>query len=288
LLTAATAIMMLWWVPSLVIVIYAALISIRIKVRGNDPAKFAHLGDELYFLGYLCTITSLAWLIWNSHFEQELDAFDLLRGSGMALSATIFGLVLMVTFRSLAENLQSESIESNVIREASDEILQAVRKQLPGVKAALGNMADLAGPLSELKNHSNDINHILDRLNNTMKNNANDLNNWHSGAERLYGGMKKLGDAAFIKETFEGMNKAVSAIKSLGDNTSKAEIKVSQILQPLDVLCENTKTLAAQMKTGAENTEEFKQAIMQLDRVLTDFAKLMESEIPNLFDNNSR
>ena len=76
-----------------VMVIYATLIhfSVRLQLR-EDQA-----GDNLYYLGLLFTLVSLAWALYI--FDPGLGAKQIISSFGIALATTITGLFLRVLFK---------------------------------------------------------------------------------------------------------------------------------------------------------------------------------------------
>ena len=56
----------------------------------NGP-KFEHAGDNLYYVGFLYTLISLAVSLYR--FTSDGDTDDIVQGFGVALSSTVFGLI---------------------------------------------------------------------------------------------------------------------------------------------------------------------------------------------------
>lgn len=82
-----------------VMIMYSAIIyfSPRLRLR-EDQA-----GDNVYYLGLLFTLVSLAWALWV--FTPENGARQVIGSFGVALATTILGLSLRVFFQSDAPRL---------------------------------------------------------------------------------------------------------------------------------------------------------------------------------------
>lgn len=105
---------------------YAAVIhwSPRLRLR-EDQA-----GDNLYYLGLLFTLVSLAWALWV--FSPETGAKQVIENFGIALATTIVGLALRILFNQMRQNL----IE--IEQEARLELAEAAKR----VRGSLDEVVD--------------------------------------------------------------------------------------------------------------------------------------------------
>lgn len=90
------------WMPAAVILAYAAWASHAYK---GTPARLMFAGEQIYFLGYLCTIVAffaLAFRLRNGVAPEDLRPAVLLVGC-VALSTTIAGLLGMAVLREVAK-----------------------------------------------------------------------------------------------------------------------------------------------------------------------------------------
>jgi hypothetical protein len=117
-----------WFVTALPVVsmlVYGGYVlwNPSLKLRGDKG------GDSIYYLGFLFTMVSLAFALWEYAPGQGAQV---VRNFGVALSTTIAGLVLRVLYHQLREDpLESDAIVradlSEVVRALRDEMLVALR-----------------------------------------------------------------------------------------------------------------------------------------------------------------
>jgi hypothetical protein len=118
--------LILW--TAAVLLVYAGAIwqSPKFKVR-EDRA-----GDSCYYLGFLFTLSSLAYALWEFG-RQHTDTGEVIENFAVALTSTIVGLVLRVVFQQFRED--PSEVEQEVRLELSDaagrlklEVMQAVEE----------------------------------------------------------------------------------------------------------------------------------------------------------------
>jgi hypothetical protein len=82
-------------VPVGVMLVYAAAILLVRPMRVGDD----HGGDNLYYMGFLFTLTSLAVSLWQ--FDADGPAEDIVRNFGVAVASTIAGIALRIFMNQL-------------------------------------------------------------------------------------------------------------------------------------------------------------------------------------------
>jgi hypothetical protein len=95
------------FLPILVILAY---VWIGWLICSQSLAKISLLADQTYFLGYLCTITSLGGLLWRIAGDQAVleNSNHTIRMGGIALSTIVVSLVCMSCLKSYAHSSEAQ------------------------------------------------------------------------------------------------------------------------------------------------------------------------------------
>jgi hypothetical protein len=122
---------------SVVLITYAGAIWKSPKFRVREDRA----GDSCYYLGFLFTLSSLAYALWEFGSHGN-DPRLVIANFAVALSSTIIGLVLRVTFQQMREDPFEVEQESRVelseaARRLKDEILQSV-EGFSSLRTAIG------------------------------------------------------------------------------------------------------------------------------------------------------
>ncbi|WP_395740604.1 hypothetical protein [Prosthecobacter sp.] len=91
--------------PALVILVY---VGCGWNLCAGSAEKFHLLADQVYFLGYLCTITALGGLLWRSASDQTIleKPEHVLHMGGIALTNIVLSLTCMMGLKSHAQSLE--------------------------------------------------------------------------------------------------------------------------------------------------------------------------------------
>lgn len=84
--------------------------------------KEEQIGDNAYYLGFLFTLSSLAYALWRFQAEQGGDPADIIGSFGVALWSTIVGVALRVFFS------QMQTDPNDIEREARNKMSQAANR----------------------------------------------------------------------------------------------------------------------------------------------------------------
>ncbi len=82
-------------VPVLIMIAYAALLGIARLFRLRDDQS----GDNLYYMGFLFTLTSLAVSLYQ--FSSERSSEQIVQNFGIAIASTIAGIALRIFFNQM-------------------------------------------------------------------------------------------------------------------------------------------------------------------------------------------
>lgn len=108
-------------VPVLIMVTYAVMALFARSVRLRDDQT----GDNLYYMGFIFTLTSLAVAL--AQFEQGTGFDEIVRDFGVAISSTMTGIALRVIFNQMRQDpIEVEHAARQELAEAS----RRVRHQL--------------------------------------------------------------------------------------------------------------------------------------------------------------
>jgi ElaB/YqjD/DUF883 family membrane-anchored ribosome-binding protein len=177
-------------VPVLIMIGYALMLGIARLFRLRDDQS----GDNLYYMGFLFTLTSLAVSLYQ--FDAAKSAEQIVQNFGIAIASTIAGITLRILFNQMRRDpveveatarLELAEASRRVKRELESTVLefsyfrrmaqQSINDALAEVKETLGDTSDrLAGeikrfaatagkPLEEASKRSGDT---LDSLNEKM------------------------------------------------------------------------------------------------------------------------
>ena len=132
-----------------------------------DPSerrpRLGATGDNLYYLGFLYTLTSLAHSLYRFS-PSEADAENIVTNFGIAVSTTILGMALRVLMAPPDDDLETIDRETRLDLAAASRRLRAeltysaetfretVEQDLKGFKDLIGDVrGELAGDLSDLR-----------------------------------------------------------------------------------------------------------------------------------------
>lgn len=150
-------------VPVLIMVGYAGLLGIARLFRLRDDQS----GDNLYYMGFLFTLTSLAVSLYQ--FSAEGSAAQIVQNFGIAIGSTIAGITLRILFNQMRRDpveveatarLELAAASRRVKRELDSTVLefgyfrrmaqQSISDALDEVKETLGDASDrLAGEIKK-------------------------------------------------------------------------------------------------------------------------------------------
>lgn len=110
-------------VPVLIMIAYAALLGIARLFRLRDDQS----GDNLYYMGFLFTLTSLAVSLYQ--FSAEKSAEQIVQNFGIAIASTIAGIALRILFNQMRRDpVEVEATARLELAEAS----RRVKRELDG------------------------------------------------------------------------------------------------------------------------------------------------------------
>jgi methyl-accepting chemotaxis protein len=230
----------------MVVVVMIIYILFAIKTSNDECQALEFHADQIYFIGYLSTISAFAAAIlkiWLSKDEMS-DFKPILLMSGVALSTTVLGLIAMTSLKDYAQSLNNQNkmeidLDNKIfIKETSDEKLQVLINQVKD----LGGFAQIYKIADESAKKIEDLNEEV--LN--LKDQISELK-------------KSVGTLDGSVGTLDG------SIGTLDESVAQLKINVDK---------------------GTDSASKFKQNIDQLQSVLDMFVSLLKRkiDIPQSFD----
>jgi len=207
---------------------------VAIKVCNDDYTKLESHADQIYFLGYLSTLSAFAtaiYLIWQQlNAKADIDTQSILLMTGVALATTVVGLLIMC---SLKEHAQSKNIS----------YANEIKLFNPGINIDLKDIGGFKNINDNAKKSAEEIK----LLNNEIEN----LKNQISGLEGIVSNLD--GSSKLLLTNVTSISSSVRNMKESIDqgNTSAKQFK-NNIKELQSVLNEFVKLL--NFKINVSNT----------------------------------
>jgi ElaB/YqjD/DUF883 family membrane-anchored ribosome-binding protein len=234
-------------IPVLIMIAYALLLTLARLFRLRDDQS----GDNLYYMGFLFTLTSLAVSLFQ--FSSDGKAEQIVQNFGIAIASTIAGITLRIFFnqmrrdpievehtarleladasRKVRRELESTVLEFGYFRRATQQsITDAVDEVNTTLKDAKSSMIERLGEFAAefnkpLKDASEKSGETIEQLNSRI-------------AQTLEAAAKKLADetAQLSKSTaaaITSIDRVVSKLVSLQTPEQIIEIKLNPAIQGL-------------------------------------------------------
>jgi hypothetical protein len=237
------------------------------------------IGDNAYYLGFLFTLTSLAYALWN--FQSAglgRSPEDIIISFGVALWSTIVGIALRVFYSQLRQDPQDIEKEARArIAEAasrlSGELYQAQLTFNTYTRSLQQSMQEALIRASETA--TNGLNSSIEQFTNTT----------HGMVSKIEGAFSEFNDQS-IKLNLAA-TKTVEALVALNQRIEKVEApdtlihkKIDGIFQGLDKSTAKLNELASRQTVSVEGLVNTTEAMLQNVRILND-------TIANMKDNAS-
>lgn len=234
-------------VPVLIMVAYAVVLGIARLFRLRDDQS----GDNLYYMGFLFTLTSLAVSLYQ--FDAARSAEQIVQNFGIAIASTIAGITLRILFNQMRRDpveveatarLELAEASRRVKRELDSTVLefsyfrrmaqQSITDALAEVKETLGDASDrLAGEIKKfaatagkpLEDASKKSGETLDDLNERMVETLETVS-----ARLAHEGEQLSKSTASIVTAIEGVATKLASIQT-PDHI--IEIKLAPVIQGL-------------------------------------------------------
>lgn len=248
-------------VPLTGMAIYGLYILFTPKYRiRNDRA-----GDSLYYLGFLFTMVSLAYSLYE--FGGSKGTESIVTNFGIALSTTILGLMLRVAYHQLRED------PFEVEREVRIELADAAGKLRGELLTAAADFKALSTAslqtLEEISNATNTkINRVVDNTTASYSKAVSELTDLVRASTSLVRDQQ-----ASIRQAG---SRTVGAMERLAERIEKTDFPVDhlakQVQQLTSEITSSFKALSERSKAEHQRIAEFETIIANINAVLNNFA----------------
>jgi hypothetical protein len=271
-------------VPVLVMVGYALVLGVARLFRLRDDQS----GDNLYYMGFLFTLTSLAVSLYQ--FDAARSAEQIVQNFGIAIASTIAGITLRILFNQMRRDpveveatarLELAEASRRVKRELDSTVLefsyfrrmaqQSINDALAEVNETLGDASDrLAGEIKKfaisagkpLEDASKKSGQTLDDLNERMVETLETVS-----ARLVHEGEQLSRSTASIVEAIDGV---ATKLASLQTPDQIIEIKLAPMIQGL------TRAINSFSKSAEMQAQTIEANLQQTQAVGAAVARLMQ------------
>jgi len=270
------------WSAGLFICLYGLIACLCIwRVRTRTLVGYA-IADFTYFLGYLCTITAVTALVGRLGYMEDgfLSMKTITVAISVALTTTIAGLVFMNLIRQVQEG-----------QPVTTEVTQKIMEQLQGVisnnRDAFGNLfrecdrtkeslTAMRNEADSLARSMRDCGTGIDRGRTEFPEYAKSVGACVERIDGLSKSIKKLSEYKLPKDVLEALGKTVIGVHDLDEKCQAAGKSVDGFDASVRTCTESVGSMDSQISTNTADMSEFNQAVVELARVLREFARLTE------------
>lgn len=251
------------------------------------------IGDNAYYLGFLFTLSSLAYALWRFQMDQGSDPTDIIGSFGVALWSTIIGIALRVFFSQMRQDSQ------DIDKEAREKIAQAANLLAQDLYQAthtfnsytkalqqsvseaylsaqevsqktINSLENLNKKIESTEAPSGIINRKIDAIFSDLENVTGKLsklaNQQSNSINNVLGASEKL---------VSGIDSVNSQIHSMKDNTNVIQMSVKNVQQVSDVL----EGLKRSVSNISESVDAFNVQQLQALQNITKHAEAMDKQL---------
>lgn len=254
-------------VPCLSMIVYLILTqSTSSKFIRNEQ-----LGDSCYYMGFLLTLVSLGFALYEFSSDPENEEFgrEILADFGIALSTTILGLIFRVYFSQF--RLPAEELRQT----AEDELASTVRRlkiQLDSGIDSFEKFGDkIQGSIEEsLKSTTINYQEYLNKA----------LENFSTNSQEILKNFKETADEQFkLKEKFQSLNNELTNVNSQTSSMSRQISEFNESLKNITTYFNNSESQGLIQMT--ENISKFTDSLKNQVSIIEDQEKKLKITLDN-------
>jgi hypothetical protein len=244
------------FVPVVIMLAYAALIFLARNLRLRDDQS----GDNLYYMGFLFTLTSLGVSLYQ--FSAEHAAEDIVQNFGIAIGSTIAGIGLRVVFNQM----RRDPVEiERMMRLELAEAARRVRRELDSTVVEFGYHRRSAqqAAADSFKQMAERFDEIVGKFDASLKDIMGQL------AQPLEAASRHSGDT--LGELSKTLAASLSAsAQQFGEETDKLAIRVRATAIKLDEVIDKLGAIETPESSIKAGLEPIAQSISQSVEFLSD------------------
>lgn len=278
-------------VAVLVMAVYAAIVFWSPRMRLNEDQA----GDNLYYLGLLFTLVSLAFALWS--FTPDTGARQVIGSFGIGLSTTIVGLALRVFFNQMRldiieierEARQELAESANRLRSALDQMVLEVNDFHRSTQQATAETTLLA--MDQVKKFTAQsasslesvTEQVIFRINDSFKGHTLYANRLNSTTETMVQALERH-TRAFdrLAAGTEGLDQRLNALVQLASNATQGldglSKKTVELRMAHAAIAETTAVLRNFSESESRLLRELEEHIGSFSASVTQTALLWENE----------
>ena len=269
-------------VPVMIMIGYALLLGLARLFRLRDDQS----GDNLYYMGFLFTLTSLAVSLYQ--FSDEGSADQIVQNFGIAIASTIAGIALRIFFNQMRRDpIEIEQTSRLELAEASRKVKRELESTVIEFayfrRATQQSISDALDEVNDLlKEAKNRFVAQLDDFASTSSKPIEDANTRIATAleavsTQLANESTQLAKSA--AELVKSMNDVVTKLKSLQTPDHIIEIKLNPAIQGLSRAVNSfAKGAETQAEAAQENLRQTQSILSEMNQMFTYF-RAREREI---------
>lgn len=275
--------------PSIPIIIYSAL-AINSPKRNSKYEMVRHVGEEIYFIGYLCTISVVVSFVFiHGVFNLEIpDTPTILRALSIGLSTTLLGLFLMNLLKNWAfcktESFTvspAESSESSKIASYNTELInktdfQEVTKSFSSLARELKGLNDL---VIKMKASLDDVPNSIERATEPIK-------SIHQSAKEFVNVAKELQKLEFNPRLIKVLESSQKEAIKCRNSFNTLNKKLEETTKAISITEAESNKLGISMQNSARLSSEFSSGVNELHIVLDGFVELMKAYLNEKIKNS--
>lgn len=263
------------WVPpeysklSLIIPLLFLLLFALIKyASGRKSAdKMLHASSEVYFLGYIGTITSIVAMIFIFSFLDkalENSMNIVIQSMCVALTTTLVGLIGMFIFKSIYFKLRP-----NISDKVLDGVQANIQEETIRIKTSMGNLVQVVDATKDsFKNLDSQVINVNRNLKSVPQGLAQAIKGFSDIIE-LFGTIDSL---ELSEDVIRGLENGLTNLKEADDNFESLNRRIDEASVKFGLL-------NPEVEDSYKNLKELKKVSGKLNKILEDFAKLEQRKL---------
>jgi archaellum component FlaC len=265
-------------IPLCLMLLYALALGFARYFRLRDDQA----GDNLYYLGFLYTLTSLGVSLWQ--FSVDEDAAAIVTNFGIAIASTILGVALRVVFNQMRQDpVEVERTARLELADAARQVkneLNATTFEITGFRRAAQQMSEEA--LAETRTHTERVVNLLAEPFKTASEQTRDT--FDKCATALMGKLEDTG-----KKLTTEQEKLASTAKNAASSLEDLERRLKAMQMPDGIIEIKLQPFIGALTKAIDNhSKAAADQIANLQKTITEFDNTVSSGLTKVINNHSK